>query len=62
MAGGDEKESVLSCGLGIGRQPDFLGQVQSGAQLLREHKDRSFGYHLGQGSLGLGKVDEEVDA
>jgi len=61
MAGGDEKEPVLSCGLWIRGQPDFLGQVQSGAQLLGEHEDRSFGHHLGQGSLGLDIADEEVD-
>jgi hypothetical protein len=62
MAGGDEKESVLSCGLRIRGQSDFLGQVQRGTQLLRQHEDRSFGYHLGQGSLGFGIAEEEVDA
>jgi hypothetical protein len=62
MAGGDKKESVLSCGLWIRCQPDLLGQVQRGAQLLGEHEDRSFGYHLGQGSLRFGIADEEVDA
>jgi hypothetical protein len=58
----DEKKSVLACGLRIRCQPDFLGQVQSRAQLLREHQNRSFGYHLGQGSFGFDITDEEVDA